>query len=247
MQPLLSLFTTFLASVWPLFIFLIVLWVLKQPAAKGARGEMWVNVILRHRLNKEEYFLFKNVTLEMDDDSVSGKAEKDNISGNAEPSQNAPKKKGTTQIDHVLLSRYGIFVIETKNMKGWIFGNEKQKTWTQKIYRHSNKFMNPLRQNYKHVLALSQCLNLPKESLFSVITFVGDATIKTKVPENVGYTRDMVRFIKSKQKVLFSEEEVTQFKEALEHGRLKPSFKTHRRHVKHVKTIMNAKQKQEEV
>jgi len=34
----------------------------------------------------------------------------------------------TTQIDHFLLSPYGLFVIETKNYKGWIFGSERQKT-----------------------------------------------------------------------------------------------------------------------
>jgi hypothetical protein len=46
------------------------------------------------------------------------------------------------------VSRYGVFVIETKNMKGWIFGDPQQKTWTQKIYRHTTKFQNPLLQNY---------------------------------------------------------------------------------------------------
>ena len=39
-------------------------------------------------------------------------------------------------------------------MKGWIFGLANQKTWTQKIYKHTNKFQNPLHQNYKHVKTL---------------------------------------------------------------------------------------------
>lgn len=248
-QALSPLLSSFLSSMWPFFIFIVVLWLFRLPVVKGIRGEMWVNFVLRHQLSKEEYFLFKNVTLEIDDDSASDKAkkdksEKDTVRTKAEASPNAPKKKGTTQIDHVLLSRYGIFVIETKNMKGWIFGSEKQRTWTQKIYRHSNQFMNPLRQNYKHVLALAQCLNLPKDALFSVVTFVGDATIKTKVPENVGYTRDMLRFIRSKKDILFTETELSHFKSLLNSGRLKPGLKTHRRHVNHVKRIINAQQKQ---
>ena len=49
-----------------------------------------------------------------------------------------PIEDGTTQIDHIIVSQYEIFVIETKNMKGWIFGDEHKKTWTQKIYKHSN-------------------------------------------------------------------------------------------------------------
>lgn len=33
-------------------------------------------------------------------------------------------ESGTTQIDHIVVSRFGIFVIETKNYRGWITGNE---------------------------------------------------------------------------------------------------------------------------
>ena len=141
----------------------------------------------------------------------------------------------------VLLSPFGIFVIETKNMKGWIFGSEKQKTWTQKIYRHSSKFMNPLHQNYKHILALGQCLNLPKESLISLVVFAGDAEFKTPMPENVTYLSGMIKFIKTKSENVFSDSEVNELKLLLETGRLKPSFKTHRTHVKHVKGIIEAK------
>ena len=53
----------------------------------------------------------------------------------------------TTQIDHVLISVYGVFCIETKNYKGWIFGNARHKYWTQVIYHRKQKFYNPLWQN----------------------------------------------------------------------------------------------------
>jgi len=45
-----------------------------------------------------------------------------------------PDGKGTAQIDHVVVSPFGIFVIETKNMAGWIFGDERSRQWTQSIY-----------------------------------------------------------------------------------------------------------------
>lgn len=55
------------------------------------------------------------------------------------------KKDGkTAHIDHVVLSKYGIFVIETKNYKGWIFGNETQKNWMQVIYKKKTRFYNPI-------------------------------------------------------------------------------------------------------
>ena len=75
------------------------------------------------------------------------------------------------------------FVIETKNMKGWIFGSEKQKMWTQKIFRYTGQFQNPLRQNYKHTQTLCEKLDLVKEHVHSLVVFVGDCEFKTDMPE----------------------------------------------------------------
>ena len=61
-----------------------------------------------------------------------------------------PSRNGTTQIDHILVSAYGIFVIETKNLKGWIFGSAENATWTQVLAGKKYPFQNPLKQNYRH-------------------------------------------------------------------------------------------------
>src|SRR5262249_40940194 len=53
---------------------------------------------------------------------------------------------------------FGIFCIETKSYKGWIFGNAQQEYWTQVIYRYRYKFYNPLRQNYAHIKAVEALL-----------------------------------------------------------------------------------------
>ena len=41
--------------------------------------------------------------------------------------------RGTTQIDHIVISKYGVFVIETKNYRGIIYGNDDSKKWNQNI------------------------------------------------------------------------------------------------------------------
>jgi hypothetical protein len=64
----------------------------------------------------------------------------------------------TTQIDHIVVSNYGIFVIETKNYKGWIMGNEYDEYWRQVIYKRKEKLYNPIKQNYGHILALKGVL-----------------------------------------------------------------------------------------
>ena len=96
-----------------------------------------------------------------------------------------PDGQGTTQIDHVVVSPFGIFVIETKNFRGWIFGSEKQPQWTQRIHRQKNRFQNPIHQNELHVRALAGVLGLPRDAFLPVVFFIGDVVIKTPVPPNV--------------------------------------------------------------
>lgn len=199
------------AEIWYLIPLLILAAVIKSSWFKGKAGEAVVNLSARLFLDKTRYHLIKNVTL--------------------------PTEDGTTQIDHIIVSRYGVFVVETKNMKGWIFGNAKQRYWTQKIFKYSQKFQNPLHQNYKHVKTLQNLLDLSDEQVFSVVVFVGDSTFKTPLPENVTHGGGYVRYIKARIEQRLSDVEVQKVIEAIESGRLAATFSNHRKHVAHVKEI----------
>jgi restriction system protein len=107
-----------------------------------------------------------------------------------------PASNGTTQIDHILISTYGLFVIETKNMNGWIFGSAEQETWTQQFFKRKFKFQNPLRQNYRHTRCLGEFLGLNHDLLHSVVFFIGDARLKTTLPDNV-LTEGLSSYVKS--------------------------------------------------
>lgn len=97
-----------------------------------------------------------------------------------------PIPGGTTQIDHILVSRFGVFVIETKDYKGWIVGNEKQATWTQVLFNAKFKFQNPIRQNFLHVSAVQNLLDfLPPGAVKSVVVFTGDAEFPNDMPQGV--------------------------------------------------------------
>ena len=101
-----------------------------------------------------------------------------------------PTGRGTTQIDHILVSPCGVFVIETKDMNGWIFGSPGQKEWTQ-IYRTNrrnrragirserHRLYNPLRQNEGHAKALVRLRIVDRRWLRPVVVFVGDAQLRT--------------------------------------------------------------------
>jgi hypothetical protein len=83
------------------------------------RGEARLSRALKRQFVAPDYHLLNHITLRLED--------------------------GTTQIDHVLVSRFGIFVIETKDYKGWIFAGPRDRYWTQVLYRAKFRFQNPLR------------------------------------------------------------------------------------------------------
>lgn len=115
-------------------IALVIVSRLYSATIKGYIGELKVN--LRLKLLGSQFILMPNLLL-------------DNGNGN------------TSQIDHVVLSEYGIFVIETKNYTGWIFGNEKSDNWLQVIFKERHYFRNPIKQNLSHIYALKKsCLNI---------------------------------------------------------------------------------------
>lgn len=205
-----------LLEYWYLIPIFILVGVLQSAWFKGFMGEAKVNRAAKSNLDKKQYHLIKNVTL--------------------------PTEDGTTQIDHVIVSRFGVFVIETKNMTGWIFGSANQPYWTQQIFKHKSKFQNPLRQNYKHIKALEVALDIELSNIFSLIVFVGDADFKTDMPPNVTHTNGYIRYIKSKQELILSDAQVQLIIQKIEKGRLARSLKTHVRHAKHVKEVAEKRQ-----
>jgi hypothetical protein len=144
---------------------------------------------------------------------------------------------GTTQIDHVLLTGKGLFVIETKNMKGWIFGSANQKRWTQQIYRHKSSFQNPLHQNYKHTQTLKALLALDSSVVHSIVVFVGGAQFKTSMPTNVIRRTELASYISGIKETVFTGSELMMLNDQLSQGKLASSFTASRKHIKHVRDI----------
>ncbi|MFP6790876.1 MAG: nuclease-related domain-containing protein [Thalassolituus sp.] len=204
----LDLLQIFKPLLWVIPI-IVLIGIAKSPWFKGIIGEALLKLIAKIRLPADVYVPIHDVTL---------------------PSIHA-SSSDTTQIDHIFVSKYGLFVVETKNYKGWIFGNEKQAQWTQKLYKKSYRFQNPLRQNYKHQKALQALLDIPLEKIHSVIAFMGEATFKTPMPKNVTRGGAYVGYIKSFREVVFSDDEVGELVSKIEEGRFKAGRETNRRHV----------------
>ena len=121
----------------------------------------------------------------------------------------------TTQIDHVVVSCYGIFVVETKTYSGWIFGDKDSPQWTQTIYRKKSRFQNPLRQNFRHKCALADCLGISRDWFKDMVVFNGDCKFKTEMPPEIMHRRDAVRYIRNYTNPILKAKEVSDISSAI--------------------------------
>ncbi len=166
-------------------LFLVLFIISKSPKLKGLIGEKSVTYKLKN-LDKSKYIVINNIIIP----STSGR---------------------TTQIDHVVVSIYGLFVVETKNYRGWIVGDERSEYWTQVIYKRKEKLYNPLRQNYGHVKAIAELFleygNLP---IVPIVSFSGRADIKVKTTQEVVNASKLLKTIEKFNEIRLSIEQVNQ-------------------------------------
>lgn len=149
---------------------------------KGIEGERQVAKKLKRYFAQETAFIFNDIILRIGNDA--------------------------TQIDHIVICTKGIFVVETKNYKGWIFGNPKHRNWTQVIYGHKTQFQNPIRQNYKHLKFVQDTLGVTYGSLISVVVFTGDCEFKTYLSKHVIKSSDLTTFFNGFHNKKISEDHV---------------------------------------
>jgi len=141
-------------------------------------------------------------------------------------------KDGTTQVDHILVSRFGVFVMETKDYKGWIFANAQRKSWTQVLFRVKFKFQNPIHQNKRHVRAVQDLLHfLPSGAIKSVVVFTGEAEFKTEIPQGVVSTSGLIDYLRDQTDEVMSLDRLNFCVGRLETARLAISGETDVEHV----------------
>ena len=106
-----------------------------------------------------------------------------------------PTRYGTTQIDHIVVSPYGIFIIETKNYKGWIFGHQDSEEWKQSLLgkrrfwgwsSQQHKFRNPILQNSAHHRAVRDLLkDVGEFTIIPIVVFSDNADLKVTTPNHI--------------------------------------------------------------
>lgn len=144
-------------------------------------------------------------------------------------------ERGTTQIDHIVFSIFEIFVIETKNFKGWIYGEEHEKYWVQSLHSKKYRFFSPILQNKGHINALrhhlSEFSSLP---FFSIVAFSDSCELKTRYEtQQVVKMSQLKKAIMLRQYPLISPKQVHEIYQVIKRDNITdPSSR--RKHIKSV-------------
>lgn len=182
---------------------------------KGKVGEIFFSLMSKWHLPKE-YIIYNNIVVKM--------------------------KKGTTQIDQIVFSKHGIFVVEIKTFKGWIYGGEYQREWTQVFNKNSKfKFKNPIHQNWLHIKALKETLKykIKDEAFKSVILFSGEVKLKSDFPDYVVKGLNYIDYIKSFKDEILTEIEMNYIVEMMKEHQ--GASKDHKKYIKKLKDERSSK------
>ena len=150
----------------------------------------------------------------------------------------------SVQIDHVVISRYGVFVIETKNYKEWVYGSANAEHWTQNIYGHKYQLYNPTRQNSSHVGALCNLFRITRDKTIPLIVFAGSATVHCSTDCYVVYFSQLRQIIDQNKNIQFTDEQVMQMVEKLS-AALVTDKNSKREHVRKVRQQVAEKEQLE--
>ena len=198
-----------------LALFLFITW-RKLPARKGRRGEKIVLAGLK-QLDPARYKIFNDILV---------------------PSAGSTS---ATQIDHLVISNFGIFCIETKAHRGRISGSAGRKYWTRTIRGRKEKIYNPLRQNTAHVKALEALIDpkLLKAPVVPFAVFPGAESLNVSGTDAAGSLDDILKKIEGHTSLLYSDPERDEIEGLILRGVIKDrrAEKLHDREVRRLKRL----------
>lgn len=196
-----------------------VAWKTNNPAIKGKMGEMNISSRLA-LLPKDKYIVLNDLFFKFGEYS--------------------------SQIDHLVISVFGIFVIETKNYKGWIFGSSGKDRWTQNIWGNKYDLFNPIFQNESHIRFLKRHfkeLSLAINFIHPIVVFLNaDRLILNGDCDCVIWRRELNKYIKSFKEEVLSYEDCEKIASILLTANIKDK-KLRNQHIENVYVAKNSYKK----
>ena len=167
-----------------------------SPRFRGDIAETRVRRILAAGLEKNRYTVLNDVTI--------------------------PSSGGTAHIDHIVVSRFGIFVIESQHARGSVSGGEFQERWKQYHLRRITRFDNPMHRNALQVQALENLLKIPASKLHPVVVMVGQKGFKTPMPGNLLQPEKLIAYMRKKGQHILDGDQADRLLKAIDDARIRP-------------------------
>lgn len=181
-----------LAWIAPLLLLIVYL---ASPRHRGEIAERRVRRILAAGLESSHYTILNDVTI--------------------------PSGGGTIRIDHVIVSKYGIFVIESQYARGWVTGTEVQDRWKQYHLHRFTRFDNPVHRNRVQAEATASLLGYPGRAIHRLVVLVGAKGFKTETPAKVVEPEKLIRYIRTKGEQQLDDRQAAKALQGIEAGRVR--------------------------
>jgi len=133
-----------------------------------------------------------------------------------------PAGGGTVHFDHIVVSRFGVFVIASQYARGWVSGGEFQDRWKQAHWGRAKRFENPLHQNTIQAQALGRLLNLPAQKIHPVVVITGHKGMKTEVAANLVGSDGIIGYIRKKGTQILEPEQAERLLKEIVQARIQP-------------------------
>jgi hypothetical protein len=169
---------------------------LASPRFRGDIAETRVRRVLAAGLEKSRYTILNDVII--------------------------PSSGGTVHIDHLVVSRFGVFVIESQYARGWVSGGEFQDRWKQYHFSRFTRFDNPMHRNALQLQALENLLKIPASKLHPMVVLLGQKGFKTPMPANLLEPKQLIAYMRKKARQLLDAEQANRVLLAIEDARIRP-------------------------
>jgi len=170
----------FLHGLWILPLALLIVF-LSSPRARGDIAETRVRRLLSGGLEKSRYTVINDLEV--------------------------PTGAGSVHVDHLVVSRFGLFVIESVYARGWISGGEFQERWKRRYLARTDRMENPLHRNTLQAEAVSRLTGLPGSRMHPLVVMVGALGFKTALPDRVLLPEKLISHIRGKERMLLDDEQ----------------------------------------
>ncbi|HKJ17129.1 MAG TPA: nuclease-related domain-containing protein [Xanthomonadales bacterium] len=166
--------------VWMVAAFFLIVY-LGSPRHNSRRAFVRVKRLLEQTLDKRRFTQFHNIAI--------------------------PTGGGTEEIDHVLVSRFGVFVIVSEFRSGEITGGESQEQWKEKRLGRIHRWPNPLYRAKLQMESLQRILDMPREKFRLLVVVDGQDKPSKKWPEQVLTTQQLLSFLHNSNDQVLSPEQ----------------------------------------